>query len=121
MGSLYLWVLHLMLFSICMGFLSTRVLFLLGFSIFKSSLSARFFYLHEFKPQWFLCIRHVQKSPFVKNLLGWLTFICILVPRTIFDVNLLIKISFQGCPEPIQKIQRKITGLHFSTFKTENA
>ena len=44
--------------------------------------------------------RHVQKTPFVINLLGLLTFICILVPRTIFDLKLLIKISFQGCPKP---------------------
>ena len=47
-----------------------------------------------------LIIRHVQKKHFVINLLGWLTFICILVPRTIFDLNFWIKIYFQGCPEP---------------------
>ena len=34
-------------------------------------------------------IRHVQKTPFIINLLGWLTFICILVPRSIFDLNFL--------------------------------
>ena len=45
--------------------------------------------------------RHVQKSHFVKNLLRWLTFICILFPRTIFDLSFLIKFSFQGCPEPL--------------------
>ena len=39
----------------------------------------------------------LKKHLFVINLLGWLTFICILVPRTIFDLNFLIKISFQGC------------------------
>ena len=47
-----------------------------------------------------LCIRHVQKTPFVINLLAWLTFICILVPRIIFDLNFWIKICFKGCPEP---------------------
>ena len=44
--------------------------------------------------------RHVQKTPFVLNLLGWLTFISILVLRTIFDLNFFIKIRFQCCPEP---------------------
>ena len=44
--------------------------------------------------------RHVQKTPFVINLLGWLTFICILIPRTIFDLNFWITIYFQGCPKP---------------------
>ena len=43
---------------------------------------------------------HVKKTPVVKNLLWELTFICIFVPRTIFDIFFLIIISFQGCPKP---------------------
>ena len=70
--------------------------------------------------------RHVQKTPFVINLLGWLSFICIMVHRTIFDLKFLIKISVQGCPEPFyytkenDKNTKENELLHFSTVKAEN-
>ena len=50
-----------------------------------------------------------------------MTFICILVPRTIFDLNFLIKISFQGCPEPFyytKENTKKYKGkLHLCIFQ----
>ena len=50
-----------------------------------------------------------------------MTFICILVPRTILDLNFLIKISFQGCPEPFyytKENTKKYKGkLHLCIFE----
>ena len=59
-------------------------------------------------------VRHVHKTPFVINLLGWLTFIYILALE--HYLSFLIKLSFQDCmshfiiQRKMPKIQRNKRG-----------